>query len=105
MTESFADFLLSTYIHRSFLEDDKVKEQLVARLSPLATMRLQMKLSAHYGSQFGYDFEDSCPKSGWYSCSACFHSGRTVEKRQFNAGQAFGQCLLCGDQAKFVQVG
>jgi hypothetical protein len=105
MGESFADLLMATYIHRSFLEDGNVKGQLVARLSPSGTMRLQMKLSEHFGKQFGYDVEDICPKDGWYSCSACFHAGRKTEKRQFTAGRPFGDCSTCGDQAAFVNVG
>jgi hypothetical protein len=105
MTESFADFLLATSIHRSFLDENSVKDQLVARLSSLGTMRLQMKLSGHFGTQFGYDFEDICPKDGWYSCSACFHAGQKTEKLHFGAGEPFGKCSICGEQAAFVRVG
>ena|ERR1700733_14565204 len=104
MGESFADFQMATYLHRSFLDDDSVKNQLMARLSPSGTMRLQMKLSEHFGMQFGYDYEDTCPKDGWYSCSACFHGGRSTEKRQFYAGRAFGLCSICGEEAAFVHV-
>jgi hypothetical protein len=105
MSESFADILMATSIHRSFLNDNSVRDQLVARLSPLGTMQLQMQLAEHFGTQFGYDFEDHCPKDGWYSCSACFHAGRNTNKRRFTVGQPFGDCSICGDEAKFVKVG
>ncbi|HXC94516.1 MAG TPA: hypothetical protein VNU92_02390 [Edaphobacter sp.] len=104
MNESFADILMATSIHRTFLDDNNVRGQLVVRLSPSGTMQLQMQLAEHFGTQFGYDFEDSCPKDGWYNCSACFHTGRQAEKRKFTAGRPFGHCSVCGEDAKFVKV-
>ncbi len=104
MKESFADLLMMTYMHRKFLPDDNVRELLVARLSPFGTMRLQMQLAEHFGNKFGYDFEDTSPATGLYSCSACFHAGREISKREYAKGVVFGLCLVCGQDAKFVKV-
>ena len=87
--ESLVDLLMMTYIHRNFLQDGNVRDQLVARLSPFGTMRLQMQLAEHFGTKFGYDHEDACPSSGNYSCSACFHAGRATSKREFVVGYPF----------------
>jgi len=105
MGESFADLLMTTSIHKSFLPTDDVGGKLLARLSPLGMAKLQMTLSIHFGMQFGYDHEDNCPTDGLYSCSACFHTGREVSRRQYAAGTPFGACLVCGDRAAFVKVG
>lgn len=105
MPEGLADLLKMTSIHRSFLSDDRVGEQLIARLSALGTMRLQQKLAHHFGTQFGYDHEDICPKDGVYSCSACFHSGREISRVKYASGTVFGKCKVCGELAAFVHVG
>jgi hypothetical protein len=104
MGESIVDLLMMTYMHRSFLADNDVRNQLIARLSPYGTMRLQMQLTEHFGTKFGYDHEDSCPSTGLYSCSACFHAGREISKIEFTKGEVFGHCSVCGDDAKFVKV-
>jgi hypothetical protein len=105
MRESFANLLMITSIHKSFITGDNVKGQLVARLSSLGMAKLQMVISKHFGMQFGYDHEDICPVDGLYSCSACFHTGREIRRRDHKAGTPFGPCLTCGDQAAFVKVG
>ena len=104
MRESFAELLMMTYMHRKFLDDDNVRELLIARLSSFGTMRLQMQLAEHFGTKFGYDFQDTSPAAGLYSCSACFHAGREISKREFVKGVVFGLCPVCGEGAKFVKV-
>jgi hypothetical protein len=102
--EAFVDLLKVTAIHRTFLEDDQIPKQLVVRLSSYGIMTLQHHLSKHFGKQFGFDKDDKCIQDGVYSCSACFHGGREVTKRQFRAGNSFGPCPVCGDQAAFVKL-
>jgi hypothetical protein len=102
MGESFADFLQMTYLHRSFLRDEDIRTKLVARLTSLGMMQFQHALADHFGKPFGFDHQDECPQDGIYSCSACFHSGREVTKREFRKGSEFGPCSICGEEAAFV---
>jgi hypothetical protein len=104
LVESFADLLKITAIHRSFLHDQDVKGQLIARLSSLGTMRLQHSLSEHLGQKFGFDCGDECPQDGAYRCSTCFHEGRTVSEHQHKKGSIFGACENCGEKAAFVKM-
>ena len=105
MKEAVADLLMITYLHRKFLNDDNVKSQLVARLSSYGNMRLQQQLATHFGTKFGYDYEDLCPATGTYSCSACFHAGRNVSRINRVEGNPFGPCGVCGEHAAFIKVG
>jgi hypothetical protein len=104
MKESYADFLMLAPIHRSFFDPATVAEQVVARLSPSGAASLQRMLSDHFGTRYGFDHEDECAQDGLYSCSNCFHSGMTVKMRKVTAGNVFGQCEQCSEDAMWVRV-
>jgi hypothetical protein len=104
LRESYANFMLITYLHRSFLDDGEISEKLLTRLSSPAASGLQMKLAEHFGMKFGFDHEDLCPQDGLYSCSNCFHSGNPTNHVTFRAGSAFGACPRCGENAAFVKM-
>lgn len=104
LAESYADLLRLEPIHRSFFEIQDMQVQLVARLSSTASDTLQMALSQHFGTQFGFDCNDTCPQTGEYSCSNCFHEGLKVEKITFYAQKSFGPCKLCNEAAAWVKM-
>jgi hypothetical protein len=104
LAESYADLLRMEPIHRSFFEINILKSHLLARLSATATDALQMDLSDHFGTQFGFSEKDICPQAGEYRCSNCFHEGMEAEKTTFEAGTAFGQCKRCGEAGAWVKM-
>jgi len=104
LSESFADLLKITTIHRDLLPDEEVAERLVARLSSAACSRLQVHLSEYFGRSFGFDRWNECPQDGNYSCSSCFYNGRNVSRLFFRKGACFGPCPVCGDNAEYVKL-
>jgi hypothetical protein len=103
--ESYADFLRPFTIHRSFLKDKEIGNQLAVRLSAAGTSELQRMLSDHFGTKFGFDHEDTCPQTASYSCSNCFHSGKPVTITTFKEQEIFGPCGQCEADAMWVKVG
>lgn len=105
LPESFADLTQIVHLHRSFFDQDALRANLVARLSATGTGALQASLSDFYGTKFGFVPADTCPQNAQYACSTCFHNGQpTPQSRVINAGQQFGNCPVCGENALWVKV-
>lgn len=104
MEESIVDLLQITYMHKTFLPKDAVKDRLIARLSSKATSVLQRKLADHFGKKFGFDHTDTCQQSGQYRCSTCFYEGADAPRLSFNMNEVFGSCKGCGEQACYVKL-
>lgn len=104
LPESFADLLVLTPIHRSFFPSGQIESHRLVKLSSAATAGLQQALSGHFGIQFGFDYEDMCTQDGTYRCSTCFHIGNGVNLKRKAAGQPFGECEGCGDEAAWVKM-
>jgi hypothetical protein len=102
--ESFADLLKITYLHRSFLDDQAVRDVLLGRLSSAGQSRLQHFVAAHFGESFGFDQDNVVPQDGLYSCSSCFHRGLQVRKVAFKKGSTFGPCSQCGEAAEYIKL-
>jgi hypothetical protein len=104
LAESYADLLLLTPIHRSFFPIDNMETRVAVRLSSRGIAAVQHAMSKHFGTQFGFDFEDICPQEGPYACSNCFHKGTPTQPRNFAADRAFGVCERCGEDAAWVKL-
>lgn len=104
LPESFADLLVLTPIHRTFFPTEHIATHRLAKLSSAATAALQQALSGHFGEKFGFDHEDVCPQDGRYRCSNCFHVGNGVVLKNKAAGQPFGTCEGCGEEASWVKM-
>lgn len=105
LPESFADMSQMVPVHRSFFDNDTLRRGLVARLSSLGTLALQKSLSNFYGVKFGFSHEDKCPQTGRYACASCFHAGQsTPYSREFDAGNLFGYCGSCREEALWVKL-
>ena len=102
--ESYADLLHVTPIHRTFFPENSIGGVLLVRLSSAGMNALQQTISVHFGIKFGFDHEDECPQSGYYSCSNCFHSGMQQQKKNFEAKKPFGPCAVCGENASWVKM-
>jgi hypothetical protein len=104
LPESYADISQMVPLHRTFFDDEILRTSLVARLSSFATALFQKALSNFYGTKFGFTREDACPQTGRYACSSCFHAGEsTPYSRDFVAGQFFGDCGFCREEALWIK--
>lgn len=105
LPESYADLSQMLPLHRTFFDELTLREKLVARLSNIGTISFQRLLSEFYGTRFGFAPEDTCPQSGRYACSACFHSGQPEPySRLVQEGNVFGDCGMCREGALWVRV-
>ena len=104
LRESYSDLLRLVPIHRTFFPAETIEGVLLARLSSVGMDALQQALSLHFGKQFGFDYEDECPQSGYYSCSNCFHSGMKLQTKRFEAYKPFDVCPGCGEDAAWVKM-
>ncbi|HTR47425.1 MAG TPA: hypothetical protein VMM16_08585 [Verrucomicrobiae bacterium] len=105
LPESYSDLSQMLPLHRSFFDDATLRERLIARLSGAGTIAFQRSLSEFYGTKFGFAPEDTCPQSGRYACSACFHSGQPKPySRLVDQGKVFGDCGMCRENALWVRV-
>ena len=105
LPESYADLSQMLPLHRSFFDEGTLRAGLVARLSAAGTIAFQAALSSFYGTKFGFVSADTCPQTGRYACSACFHAGREVPySRQFDQGNVFGDCGFCREDALWVRI-
>jgi hypothetical protein len=103
-SQSYADLLILTPIHRTFFPAEQIATHRLAKLSSEGTMALQHAISEHFGVQFGFDHEDLCTQAGRYRCSKCFHVGNGVNLKNMNANQPFGACEVCGEEAAWVKM-
>ena len=105
LPESFADLTQMVPLHRTFFEEETPDKKLIARLSSFGMASLQKSLSDFYGTKFGFVGKDTCPQTGLYACSACFHSGReTPRSGAFVQGEPFGDCDICGESTIWVKL-
>jgi hypothetical protein len=104
LLESYADLLMLTPIHRTFFPPENIATHRLAKLSGVGTAALQQAMSEHFGIRFGFDHEDMCPQGGTYRCSTCFHVGNGVTLKTKVAGQPFGPCDGCGEEAAWVKM-
>lgn len=104
LSESYADLLVLTPIHRTFFPAEQITTHRVAKLSSEGTMALQHAMSELFGMQFGFDHEDVCTQAGRYRCSTCFHVGNGVNLKIMVADQPFGVCDGCGEEAAWVKM-
>jgi hypothetical protein len=105
LPESYADLSVMVPFHRTFFEVELLRTNLLGRLSAEGTLRLQTSLSNFYGIKFGFSPPDSCPQSGTYACSTCFHSGVAAPlRKEMKRGDYFGVCLACKEEAIWVQL-
>jgi hypothetical protein len=105
MPESYADLSVMAPLHRSFFDDETLRDNLLARLSGTGTAGLQNALSNFYGTKFGFAPPDACPQAGRYACSTCFYSGQpTQPMRHMIVGDFFGDCPNCGEDAIWVKL-
>lgn len=105
LLESYADLSQMLPLHRTFFDVETLRANLIARLSAEGTIAFQSSLSNFYGVKFGFSPEDTCPQRGRYACSACFHLGSANPySRDFNAGDTFGYCGFCREQALWVKM-
>lgn len=105
LPESFADLTQMVPLHRTFFEEETPDKKLIARLSSLGSATLQKSLSDFYGTKSGFVGKDTCPQSGRYACSACFHSGKaTPRSGTFVVGKPFGDCDVCKELTIWVKL-
>jgi hypothetical protein len=105
LSEGYADLSQMLPLHRTFFDGKVLRTCLIARLSALGTATLQTALSNFYGTQFGFTSKDTCPQTGRYACSSCFHSGQShPEIRDINEGVIFGNCAICVEGAIWVKL-
>jgi hypothetical protein len=104
LEESYADLLRLEPVHRTFFTEEMLQTHLLARLTGTAGDALQMALSDHFGTQFGFSQHDICPQTAVYACSNCFHEGLEVRRMEFIAGTEFGPCTLCGEAGAWVKM-
>ncbi|MGB6130978.1 MAG: hypothetical protein WBG54_04305 [Acidobacteriaceae bacterium] len=103
LRESYADLLRMVPVHRTFFPRESLAGLLQARLSSSGMAALQQTISKHFGTQYGFDEKDTCPQSGRYSCSNCFHAGMAQQTRSFEEKTRFGPCPGCGENAAWVK--
>ena len=104
LRESYADLLRLIPVHKSFFPCENIGGKLLARLSSVGMASLQSTISRHFGQNFGFDHKDACPQDGRYSCSNCFHAGMKTQTKTFVAGQPFGECSACGEDAIWIKL-
>jgi len=105
LPESYADISQMVPLHKTFFDAETLRTNLVARLSSVGTAAFQTSLSNFYGIKFGFTREDKCPQTGRYACSSCFHAGQsTPYSREFDAGNQFGDCGHCREEALWVKL-
>jgi hypothetical protein len=105
LPESYADLSQMLPLHRTFFDEETLRTNFVARLSNEGTSAFQSSLSNFYGVQFGFSSADACPQAGRYACSTCFHSGRdNPDRKDFRAGEVFGDCGACREQVLWVKM-
>ena len=105
LSESYADLSQMLPLHSTFFDEATLREKLIARLSGVGTISFQRLLSEFFGTRFGFAPEDTCPQSGRYACSACFHSGQPEPySRLVDEGNRFGDCGMCRENALWVRV-
>ena len=105
LPESYVDLSHMLSLHRTFFDEETLRANFVARLSSEGTIAFQGTLSNFYGTRFGFASKDTCPQTGRYACSACFHAGREEPySREFKEGNVFGDCGNCREEALWVKM-
>jgi hypothetical protein len=105
LPESFADLSQMASLHRTFFDEEILRDNFVARLSGEGTAAFQGSLSSFYGVSFGFASHDTCPQNGRYACSSCFHAGKNEPySREVSAGNIFGDCGFCREDAMWVKM-
>jgi len=92
---SYADLSHTCVIPKAYFPKNGVIQMLSARLTNLATAKLQVHIANYFGRPFGFSARDKASVTGEYACVSCFYHSGTAVRATFQAGLHFTPCHNC----------